>query len=134
MRGDKIIASVPKGQQVVVVEVRDPWLGIYVSIGDQKKAGWMRTTAFIPAAGGDQPGYVTAGYDVKPEGSPQVTLATKSQSVRRRRRLPPTAFQRERRIIISALTTPAITRGMRRTRTSRLGNPGCTVAKVVIRA
>ena len=37
MRGDKIIASVPKGQQVVVVEVRDPWLGIYVWIGDQKK-------------------------------------------------------------------------------------------------
>jgi hypothetical protein len=81
MRGDKIIASVPKGQQVVVVEVRDPWLGIYVSIGDQKKAGWMRTTAFIPAAGGDQPGYVTAGYDVKPEGSPQVTFATESQPV-----------------------------------------------------
>ena len=77
--GDKIIATVPKGQQVVVVEVRDPWLGIYVSIGDQKTAGWMRTTAFVPAGGGNQPGYVAAGYDVKREGGPEVILAAQSQ-------------------------------------------------------
>ena len=81
MRGNKIIAIVPKGQPVVVVEVRDPWIGVYVSIADQKTAGWMRTTAFVPAAGGNQPGYVAAGYDVKRERGPEVTLAAQSQSV-----------------------------------------------------
>ncbi len=81
MRGDKIIAIVPKGQPVVVVEVRDPWLGIYVSIADQKTAGWMRTTAFVPLGGSDRPDYVAAAYNVKREGGPEVTLATEHKSV-----------------------------------------------------
>jgi hypothetical protein len=81
MRGDNILATVPKGRQVVVVEVRDPWVGIYVSLGDQKQAGWVPTTAFVPAGGSAQAGYVAAGYSAEQRGGAEVTLAAESQAV-----------------------------------------------------
>ncbi len=81
MRGERILTTVPKGQRVVVVEVRDSWVGIYVSIGDQKQAGWMRTTAFVPAAGGASSGIIAAGYEGQQAAGPQVTRAVESQSV-----------------------------------------------------
>jgi hypothetical protein len=81
MRGDKIIATVPKGRQVVVVEVRDPWIGIYVSLGDQRKAGWMQTAAFVPSGGSAAQGYIAAGYDVKQQGGPQIALTAESPSI-----------------------------------------------------
>jgi hypothetical protein len=68
MRGEQVTATVPAGQQVIVVEVRDPWVGVYVSIGSQQKAGWLPTTAFVP--GGTQPELVAAGYNAQQEGTP----------------------------------------------------------------
>jgi len=81
MRGDQIIATVPKGRQVLVVEVRDSWIGTYVSFGDQKKAGWMPTTAFVPVGGSAQAGYIAAGYAAEQKGGPDVTLAAEFPSV-----------------------------------------------------
>jgi hypothetical protein len=48
MRGAEVVAVVPGGQRIVVVEVRDQWVGAYVLISGEKKAGWLRTTDFIP--------------------------------------------------------------------------------------
>jgi hypothetical protein len=78
MRGEQVTATVPQGQQVVVVEVRDPWVGVYVSIGNQKKAGWLQATAFVPR--GKQPELVAAGYSAQQEQGPQVRLAAQSVS------------------------------------------------------
>jgi hypothetical protein len=68
MLGEQVTATVPEGQQVVVVEVRDPWVGVYVSIGNQQKAGWLRMTAFVP--GGNQPELVAAGYNAGQGATP----------------------------------------------------------------
>lgn len=49
MRGADVVAVVPGGERIVVVEVRDQWIGTYVVRNGQKKAGWLRATDFIPA-------------------------------------------------------------------------------------
>lgn len=79
MRGEQVIATVPTGQQIVVVDVRDPWIGVYVSIGTEQKAGWIRTTAFVPAAN-NQAELIAAGRSVEQQGGPQITLAAAATS------------------------------------------------------
>ncbi len=80
MRGDRTIATVPKGQPVVVVEVRGQWVGIYVSIDGQKRTGWMRTTDFVPASAATQPGSIPTSFAVMQRGGPEVILAAESKS------------------------------------------------------
>jgi hypothetical protein len=62
MYGAKVVSSVRKGQQIIVVEVRQPWIGTYVIVDNQKKAGWIRSTDFIPTAAAAQTGarFITA--------------------------------------------------------------------------
>ena len=48
MRGEKEVTVVRGGQRIVVVEVRDPWVGAYVFADGERKAGWLRTTDLIP--------------------------------------------------------------------------------------
>jgi hypothetical protein len=71
---------VPKGQTVVVVEVRGRWVGIYVSIDGQKKEGWLRTTDFVPTGAATQPASVTASLPVMRRDGPEVILAAESKS------------------------------------------------------
>ncbi len=56
MVGSALVAQVPKGRQIVVVQVRDSWVGTYLSVNGQKKAGWIDAAAFMPV-----------GEAVKPE-------------------------------------------------------------------
>ena len=49
MLGNEVITAVRKGQRIVVVEVRHPWVGTYVMVNNQKKVGWIRSKEFIPA-------------------------------------------------------------------------------------
>ena len=49
MVGKKVVATVPKGQRIVVVDVRDSWVGTYVSVNGRRMAGWIGTAHFIPA-------------------------------------------------------------------------------------
>ena len=49
MLGNDVIAAVRKGQRIVVVEVRHPWVGTYVMANNQKKVGWIRSKEFLPA-------------------------------------------------------------------------------------
>jgi hypothetical protein len=55
MRGAEVVAVVPGGERLVVVEVRDQWIGVYVSTNGEKKAGWLRATDFVPVADAAQP-------------------------------------------------------------------------------
>ena len=48
MRGGEVVAVVPGGQRIVVVEVRNHWIGTYVFANGERKAGWLRTADFIP--------------------------------------------------------------------------------------
>ncbi|MGA2068281.1 MAG: S24/S26 family peptidase [Thermoguttaceae bacterium] len=48
MRGAEVVAVVPGGERLVVVEVRDQWIGTYVSENGERKAGWLRTSDFVP--------------------------------------------------------------------------------------
>jgi hypothetical protein len=49
MVGSSVVATLAKGQQIVVVEVRPSWVGTYASINGQHKAGWIKTADFIPS-------------------------------------------------------------------------------------
>ena len=40
----------PKGQRIIIIEVRDPWVGTYVSVNGQERAGWIGIAAFVPAS------------------------------------------------------------------------------------
>ena len=42
MLGDEVIAVLGRGRRIVVVEVRDSWIGTHVVVGGAKKAGWLR--------------------------------------------------------------------------------------------
>jgi hypothetical protein len=50
MTGNEVVAAVPKGQRIVVIEVRGSWIGTYLSLAGQQKSGWIGTDAFVPAA------------------------------------------------------------------------------------
>jgi hypothetical protein len=52
MRGAEVIATVAQGQRILVVEVRDAWIGALVSENGQNRAGWINCDAFLP---GDAP-------------------------------------------------------------------------------
>jgi len=51
MLGQAVVAAIPKGQRIVVVEFRDPWVGTYAAANGQKKAGWIRVTDVVPGNG-----------------------------------------------------------------------------------
>jgi hypothetical protein len=64
MVGSSVVATLPKGREIVVVEVRDPWVGVFVSVDGQRKAGWLRNRDFLPPAeqgGRESPGPAVAG-------------------------------------------------------------------------
>jgi hypothetical protein len=48
MRGDQLVATLPQGRQVVVVEVREAWVGTHVLVNDENKAGWIHMSHFLP--------------------------------------------------------------------------------------
>lgn len=54
--GTNVVAKLPKGQRIVVVEVRQPWVGTYVSIDGQQKGGWIKIADFIPSGPVVEPG------------------------------------------------------------------------------
>jgi hypothetical protein len=68
MVGSAVVATIPKGQRIVVVEVRDSWVGTYVLVNGQKRAGWIGSADFVPSGG-----------PVKPE--PQIYTASESTTV-----------------------------------------------------
>ena len=43
-----VVAALPRGARIVVVEVRGSWIGTYVSVNGQQKAGWIGAMDFIP--------------------------------------------------------------------------------------
>ena len=49
--GNKVVARLVKGQRVVVIEVRDSWVGTYVAVNGQKVPGWISISDFVPAGG-----------------------------------------------------------------------------------
>jgi hypothetical protein len=55
LRGADVVAVVSGGQRLVVVEVRDQWIGTYVETNGAKKAGWLRATDFVPVAEAARP-------------------------------------------------------------------------------
>lgn len=50
MLGSDVAATLPRGQRIVVVEVRGSWIGTHVSVNGQQKAGWIEAVRFIPAS------------------------------------------------------------------------------------
>ena len=48
MVGSVVVAALSRGARIVVVEVRDSWIGTYVSVNGQQKAGWIGAIDFIP--------------------------------------------------------------------------------------
>ena len=48
MVGSNVVASLLRGTRIVVVEVRESWIGAYVSVNGQHKAGWIGAIDFIP--------------------------------------------------------------------------------------
>ena len=50
MVGRTVLATLPQGQQVLVVDIRDAWIGTYVRVGSREQAGWIATGAFVPTA------------------------------------------------------------------------------------
>ena len=55
MVGSEVLAVLPKAAQILVVETRDGWVGGYVSVGGQQRAGWIRVADFVPAPRPAQP-------------------------------------------------------------------------------
>jgi hypothetical protein len=64
MVGTQVIATVPKGQRVVLADVRDSWLGTFVLVNGQKKAGWIATADFLPVGAAPGPQVYTAALPV----------------------------------------------------------------------
>jgi hypothetical protein len=48
MLGSERLATLPRGQRFVVVEARDEWIGVRVSVAGQSKAGWVRSADIVP--------------------------------------------------------------------------------------
>jgi len=48
MRADQLVATVPQGRRVVVVEVREAWVGTCVLVNDEHKTGWIHMSHFLP--------------------------------------------------------------------------------------
>jgi hypothetical protein len=80
MRGDEVVATVPRGQRIVVVEVRGSWVGTHVVANGRSKAGWIRVTDFIPAGGAAGSAYIPAVYAADKDAGLRITLAAKSES------------------------------------------------------
>lgn len=51
MVGNQVLAALPKGQQIVVADVRGAWVGAYVLVGGQQRAGWIQIADFVPVPG-----------------------------------------------------------------------------------
>jgi hypothetical protein len=49
MRGADLVAVAAKGQRLVVVDVRDGWIGAYMFTNGQRQAGWFRAIDVTPA-------------------------------------------------------------------------------------
>jgi hypothetical protein len=47
--GSSVIATLSRGQRVVVAQVHDQWIGTLVSVDGQQKAGWIESSHFLPA-------------------------------------------------------------------------------------
>jgi hypothetical protein len=64
MLGEQVIAVLSRGKRIVVVEVRDAWVGTHVIVQGEKKAGWVRVHDFLPPAGAAKRGErAVAGAD-----------------------------------------------------------------------
>lgn len=48
MLGDQVVAAVPRGQQLLVMETRDHWIGGQTMIDGRQLSGWVRMEDFIP--------------------------------------------------------------------------------------
>jgi hypothetical protein len=90
MRGDELVATVPQGRRVVVVEVRQAWVGTHVMVNDENKAGWIHMSHFlplerpaqvVPAAQGYSAAYPSAAYLSEAATVPSNTLVTTRESV-----------------------------------------------------
>ncbi len=57
-RGTDVVAVLPKGQQIVVHEVRDAWVGTQVTVGGQVQSGWIQVSDFVPVISSAGPGAV----------------------------------------------------------------------------
>jgi len=49
MLADQVVGVLPKGQRIVVVEVRDGWVGAHARVDGRLVAGWVQSTDFVPA-------------------------------------------------------------------------------------
>jgi hypothetical protein len=81
--GSHIVAALPKGQRIVVVEVRDPWVGTYVSVNGQKRAGWIATADFVPVSSPVKPGpkiYTAAESTVSEPTANAVHMQTRNSA------------------------------------------------------
>jgi hypothetical protein len=47
MSGERVVGAVPKGQQIIVVEVRDNWVGTAVLLNKQTKMGWIKAKDLV---------------------------------------------------------------------------------------
>lgn len=50
MRGDRAVAAVARGQHILVVEIREGWIGTHVAVNGQTKGGWLAVAEILPAA------------------------------------------------------------------------------------
>lgn len=77
MIGSRVIGSAHKGQRILVVEVRNQWVGTQVMVAGEKKAGWIRARDFVPSASAARPGEKTvAATDA--DLQPQISTTARS--------------------------------------------------------
>jgi hypothetical protein len=67
MLGERFLGPVPKGVQVLVVEVRDPWIGTQVMVDGRRTAGWIRVDDLLPSGVASQPQLHTTYRPTLPE-------------------------------------------------------------------
>jgi hypothetical protein len=48
MVGSAVLATLSKGHRIVIVDVRDTWIGAYAAVNGQRIAGWIDTANFVP--------------------------------------------------------------------------------------
>lgn len=69
MVGSAAVATLARGQHIIVVEVRGPWIGTQISVGGQQKTGWIATADFVstPIAQTPEPQIRTVSKPVEPQ-------------------------------------------------------------------
>jgi hypothetical protein len=71
MLGAATVATLPRGQRFVVVEVRDSWIGTRLSVGGQEKHGWIATSDIV-AVSPTEPQVYTVLKPTETQGAPPV--------------------------------------------------------------